>query len=61
MGEGRLGETVIDQRANSPTFRITRGGVVVKNIDIDMSGFCEAVMVAGGPSVAPLIEDCLIK
>ncbi|GAB4818117.1 hypothetical protein N2152v2_005163 [Parachlorella kessleri] len=61
MGEGQLGETVIDQRANSPTFRITRGGVVIKNLVVDMSGFCEAFMVAGPATVAPLIEDCNIK
>lgn len=61
FGEGALGQTVIDQRANSPTFRITRGGVVIRNIDVDMSGFCEAVMVVGGPAVQPLIEDCIIK
>eukprot|EP00889_Picochlorum_renovo_P002463 jgi/Picre1/29493/NNA_004879.t1 len=38
-GEGYLGETVIDQRANVPTFKIERGGVVIRNIDLDQTGF----------------------
>lgn len=60
-GEGDLGEVVIDQRANSPTFRISRGGVTIRNITLDQSGFCESFMVAGGPGVTPLIEDMVIK
>ena len=61
QGEGALGETVIDQRANCPTFKITRGGVVIRNIEIDHTGFREALLVEGGASVAPLIDGCVIK
>jgi hypothetical protein len=60
-GQGELGETVIDQRANCPTFRITRGGVVIRNLDIDHTGFREALLIEGKSSVTPLIENCIIK
>jgi len=60
-GEGRLGETVIDQRANVPTFRFMRGGAVVRNIEFDQTGFREALMIAGSADVAPLIDHCTIK
>jgi len=60
-GQGELGETVIDQRANCPTFRITRGGVVIRNLDIDHTGFREALLIEGRSSVAPLIENCTLK
>lgn len=60
-GEGSLGETVIDQRANCPTFRITRGGVIIRNIDMDHTGFREALLVEGSASVASLIDGCTIK
>jgi Right handed beta helix region len=60
-GEGDLGETVIDQRANCPTFRITRGGVVIRNLDIDHTGFREALLIEGKAAVTPLIENCILK
>eukprot|EP00887_Chlorella_sp_A99_P007902 scaffold12.g7902.t1 len=60
-GEGALGETVIDQRANCPTFRIVRGGVVVRRLELDQTGFREALLVTGGPAVSPLIEGCTLK
>lgn len=60
-GEGSLGATVIDQRANVPTFRFVRGGAVVRNLDLDQTGFREAVLVDGPATVAPLIEQCIIK
>ena len=60
QGEGRLGETKVDQRANSPTFRITRS-CVVRNLDLDMTGFHEAVVVTGGAGVAPIIDGCIIR
>ena len=60
-GEGSLGETVIDQRANVPTFRISRGGVVIRNLDLDHTGFREAVLVEGSASVYSLIDGCIIK
>jgi hypothetical protein len=59
MGEGSLGDTVIDQRANCPTFRCVRGGVTIKNIDIDQTGFREAVLLEKGGVV--LIDGCRIK
>lgn len=59
MGEGSLGDTVIDQRANCPTFRCIRGGVTIKNMDIDQTGFREAVLLEKGGIV--LIEGCRIK
>ncbi|KAK9828720.1 hypothetical protein WJX72_001708 [[Myrmecia] bisecta] len=59
-GEGLLGETRIDQRANCPTFRISRN-CVIQNIDVDMTGFREAIMVTGPKEVQPLIEDCIIR
>lgn len=60
-GEGRLGEVVIDQRANNPTFRIERGGVLIRNLDIDHTGFREAILIDGSEYVNPLIERCDIK
>ena len=60
-GEGALGETIIDQRANCPTFRITRGGVVLRNLDLDQTGFREALLVTGGATVRPLLEGCVLK
>lgn len=61
QGQGDLGETVIDQRANCPTFRITRGGVVIRNLDIDHTGFRESLLIEGKSSVTPLIENCILK
>jgi tetratricopeptide (TPR) repeat protein len=62
-GEGSLGESVIDQRANVPMFRITHGGggAVLRNIDLDQTGFREAVLVTGKAQVAPLIDGCIVK
>lgn len=60
-GEGQLGETVIDQRANTPTFKIERGGVLIRNLEIDHTGFREAVLIDGNEHVNPLIEHCDIK
>lgn len=60
-GEGALGEAVIDQRANAPTFRITCGGVVLRGIDLDQTGFREALLVAGDAAVVPLIDGCRLR
>jgi hypothetical protein len=60
-GQGTLGEMVIDQRANCPTFRITRGGVVLRNLDIDHTGFREALLIDGKATVTPFIENCILK
>lgn len=59
-GEGRLGETQIDQRANSPTFRIRRT-CVIQNLDLDMTGFRECVNVGGSSFVHPLVSSCKIR
>lgn len=60
-GEGQLGEAVIDQRANAPMFRITGAGVVLRNIDLDQTGFREALLVEGGASVRPLLDGCRVR
>ena len=60
-GEGALGEAVIDMRANVPTFKIGRGGVVIRNVTIDHTGFREAVLVDGGEAVRPLLEMVDVK
>lgn len=59
-GEGHLGETKIDQRANAPTFRITRT-CVIQDLDLDMTGFRECVCVAGTSNVKAYITGCNIK
>jgi len=60
-GEGMLGDTVIDQRANVPMFKIERGGVVIRNIDLDHTGFRESLLIQGPKTCMPLIERCKIK
>ncbi|CAL8470738.1 g10280 [Coccomyxa elongata] len=57
-GEGTLGETRIDQRANCPALRIGRTCV---GLDIDMTGFNEAVKIEGPASVRPAIQNCIIR
>ena len=59
-GEGELGETRLDQRANSPAFRISRN-CVLENIDVDMTGFREAILIEGPASLQPLIQNCIIR
>ncbi len=58
--EGTLEETTIDHRGNSPIFRISRNAVL-QNVDIDMTGFREALFVSGGPAVCPVIEHCRFR
>jgi hypothetical protein len=60
QGQGQLGEASLDQRANSPAFRIRRAAVL-RNIDIDMTGFREAVLVEGSATLRPLIDGCVIR
>eukprot|EP00884_Botryococcus_braunii_P001166 jgi/Botrbrau1/1104/Bobra.0162s0005.1 len=55
IGGGTPADTKLDHRANSPAFRIERA-CVIKGIDIDMTGFREAVLVKGGPGVRPLLD-----
>ncbi len=59
-GEGGAGATRLDQRANSPALRLERA-CVVSDIDIDMTGFREAVHIAGGAAVAPLLLRCILR
>lgn len=63
QGQGSLGETVIDQRANNPTFRLTRTGAVLHNLDIDHTGFREALLIegSGGSSPGPLVDGCRVQ
>ena len=60
QGEGPLGTTKIDQRSNSPGLRITRS-CLMQNLDVDMTGFREAVRVEGSSSVQPLLLSCIIR
>lgn len=59
-GSGQLGDTKIDQRANCPTFRIGRSAVVM-NIEVDMTGFREAILVTGTDRVCPVLQNCSIR
>ena len=59
IGEGVLGEVTVDQRANSPAFRISRS-CVIQNLSLDMTGFRECVSVTGSNSVLALLRDCNI-
>lgn len=59
-GEGAMTETKYDQRANTPTLRITCTSLV-QNVDFDMSGFRECILVDGDQTVRPIIEHCSIK
>ncbi len=56
-GAGALGDTRLDQRANSPALRLERA-CVVENLDVDMTGFREALHVA---VAAPLIQRCILR
>lgn len=59
-GQGGLGEAKIDQRANSPAFRLWRSAVL-RNIDVDMTGFREGVLVEGKGDVRPFVQCCIIR
>ena len=59
-GEGLLGESKIDQRANAPTFRIRRS-CLIHDIDLDMTGFRECISVEGAAYTKALIMRCRIK
>ena len=59
-GEGALRDAIVDCRNNSPLLRIKRS-CVVQNLEIDFTGFSEAVRVLGDERVKPLIENCVIK
>ena len=59
-GEGALKEATVDCRSNVPLFRVTRP-CVIQNVDIDFTGFSQAIHVEGGENVDALIENCRIK
>ena len=59
-GEGHMDEVTLDNRANSPMFRILRN-CVIQNLEWDMIGFRECCLVTGGEDVRPIIETCVIK
>ena len=59
-GEGLLGEARLDQRANSPGLRLRRS-CWLRNLDLDMTGFREAVRIEGGPAVQPLLSSCILR
>ena len=44
-----------------PMFKIERGGVVIRNIDLDHTGFRESLLIQGPKTCMPLIERCKIK
>ena len=60
QGEGVLGEARLDQRSNSPGLRLARS-CWLRGLDLDMTGFREAVRIQGGPSVQPLLSSCIIR
>lgn len=60
QGEAALGDTTLDQRANSPALRIRRS-CVVRRIVLDMTGFREGLLVEGPAAVRPLVDDCSIR
>ena len=59
-GEGAFREATLDARNNSPIFRITRP-CVIQNVDVDFTGFSEAIRIVGDERVNPFVENCRIK
>ena len=57
-GSGALGEAKLDFRGNSPAFRF-RSSNVLLNLDIDFSGFREAVRFE--EQTGALMHRCIIK
>ena len=47
QGEGELGEARYDMRGNCPALRLSRA-CFVRRLDVDMTGFREALKVEGG-------------
>ena len=41
--------------------RTRRAGVVLRNIDLDQTGFSEALLVEGGADVRPLLDGCRVR
>ena len=59
-GSGQLGDTKLDQRANCPTFRLGRSAVIM-HVELDMTGFREAILITGTDRVCPVLQDCSIR
>ena len=59
-GSGGLGDTKLDQRANCPTFRLGRSAVIM-HVEVDMTGFREAILITGTDRVCPVLQDCSIR
>ncbi len=60
QGEGALGEARYDMRANSPALRVARA-CLIRRLDVDMTGFREALLVEGSANAKPAIQDCIIR
>lgn len=58
VGEGKLGDTILEQRANTPLLRLS-AGCVVRGMELDLCGFGEAVSVVG--RAAPVLRACRIR
>ena len=59
-GRGALGETRVDHRGNCPAFRISNASVLL-NLDIDFSGYREALRFEGSDPAGALVHDCIIR
>lgn len=59
-GEGTLGETRIDHRANCPALRVSRT-CLIRDLDVDMTGFREAVKIEGPVHTQPAFLNCIIR
>ena len=60
QGQGPLGETRYDMRGNSPALRLS-ACCVVRGLDIDMTGFREALKIEGPHTARPLVLNCIIR
>eukprot|EP00879_Flechtneria_rotunda_P019728 GHRR01020730.1.p1 GENE.GHRR01020730.1~~GHRR01020730.1.p1 ORF type:complete len:533 (+),score=170.54 GHRR01020730.1:3275-4873(+) len=50
-------QVLLDHRANHPVFTISRA-CILRNLTIDMVGFCEAVIITGSSTtVKPILQD----
>ena len=60
QAQGRLGDTRYDMRGNSPALRLG-ACCVVRGLDVDMTGFREALKIEGAQTARPLVLDCIIR
>ncbi len=59
-GRGELGETKVDHRGNCPAFRMSNASVLL-NLDIDMTGYREALRFDGTDPAGALVHECIIR